>query len=217
MYFSSDLFGVFMISENDLATFNNHMLGLKLPTDPRWVNMAKDNLAEILIDHAWCEQKAASSGISLIVNHPDNKRLVQIMQEVVAEEWSHFNRVVAEIDKRGFTLGKPRNDEYVIELMKCIRKGGSPQQQLVEKLLVNALIEARSAERFKVLANEMEDAELAAFYYELMISEAGHYRVFIEFAEEVIPKDEVRLRWQELLKQEAVIMASLGPRADRMH
>jgi len=192
-------------------------LGLKLPTDPRWANIAEENIEEILVDHAYCEQKAASSCISLIVQFPEKERLVEVLTPVVAEEWEHFERVVKQLKKRGFQLGRQRVDEYVRELNKVTRKGGSREEQLMEKLLLNAMIEARSAERFRLLWKNIKDQELQKFYYELMVSEAGHYKNFIKLAEEYMPSELVRHRWKELLKLEAEIMRKLKPRPDRMH
>jgi tRNA-(ms[2]io[6]A)-hydroxylase len=193
------------------------MLGLKLTTDPRWVNIAEKNIEEILVDHAYCEQKAASACISLIILHPDREKLVDVLTPVVAEEWNHFERVLAELKKRGYGLGKSRQDEYVQELQKHVRKGGSQDQQLLEKLLMNALIEARSCERFKLLSEHMADESLRQFYHELMISEAGHYTNFINLAMEYLPEAVVKARWQELLEAEAQIMQQLALRSDRMH
>lgn len=192
-------------------------LGLELPTDPRWVNIAELHLEDILVDHAYCEQKAASSGISLIIQYPEKDILVERLTAIVAEEWSHFERVVAELRKRGWKLGKQRRDEYVVRLNEVIQNGGSREQQLMEKLLLNALIEARSCERFKILWKNIPDKELAEFYHELMISEAGHYKNFLQLAKEFMPEDVVMNRWHELLEQEAKIVASLGVRGDRMH
>jgi tRNA 2-(methylsulfanyl)-N6-isopentenyladenosine37 hydroxylase len=193
------------------------MLNLKLPTDPRWVDVALDNIEQILVDHAYCEQKAASSCISLIVQFPDKERLVEVLTPVVAEEWNHFERVLAELKARGFKLGRQRTDEYVIQLVKHERKGGAIERQLMDKLLINALIEARSCERFKLLSNNIEDEGLSKFYYELMISEAGHYRNFLDLAKEYMPAEIVDQRWKELLQIEADIMKSLEIRPDRMH
>ena len=192
-------------------------LGLELPTDPRWVDIAQKNIADILIDHAYCEQKAASSCISMIIQYPENQKLVDLLTPVVAEEWSHFERVLDEMRKRGFLLGKPRRDEYVIALEKVIRRGGSREQQLVERLLMNALIEARSCERFKILWKNIGDEELSKFYYELMVSEAGHYKNFLALAKEILPTTVVETRWRELLEQEAEIIRNLDVRGDRMH
>jgi tRNA 2-(methylsulfanyl)-N6-isopentenyladenosine37 hydroxylase len=192
-------------------------LGLELPTDPRWVNIAEKNIRDILVDHAYCEQKAASSCISLITTHPEKEKLVDILTPVVAEEWSHFERVMDELRKRGWSLGFQRKDEYVEALQKVVVKGGSRAQQLMEKLLLNALIEARSCERFKVLSEQIPDAGLAKFYYELMISEAGHYRNFLMLAKEYMPEEIVNKRWRELLEQEAAIVKTLEVRGDRMH
>ena len=193
------------------------LLGLNLPTDPRWADIASKKIDEILIDHAYCEQKAASSCISLIVQYPDKQKIVEILTPVVAEEWSHFERVLEQLSKRGFQLGPQRKDEYVIALNQKLKKGGSRDQQLVEKLLLNALIEARSCERFKLLSEQIEDPELKNFYYELMISEAGHYANFIELAKAYMPADYVDQRWSEFLDDEAMIIQSLEVRGDRMH
>ncbi|WP_333819634.1 tRNA-(ms[2]io[6]A)-hydroxylase [Ohtaekwangia sp.] len=192
-------------------------LGLELPTDPRWVNIAETHLEDILVDHAYCEQKAASSCISLIVLYPEKDLLVERLSPIVAEEWSHFERVLAELRKRGWSLGRQRKDEYVEKLSRVIQKGGSREQQLMEKLLMNALIEARSCERFKILWKHIPDQELAEFYHELMISEAGHYKNFLQLAKEYMPEEVVMNRWHELLEQEAEIVKGLGLRGDRMH
>lgn len=193
------------------------ILRLQLPTDPRWVNIAEKNIEEILVDHAYCEQKAATSGISLIVKYPDKTRLVEEMTDLVAEEWSHFERVLAELKKRGFELGRNRPDEYVVQLSKHIRKGDKRERQLMDHLLVNALIEARSCERFKLLWKNLEDEELKKFYYELMVSEAGHYVSFVKLAKEYMPADIVDARLKELLEIEADIISKLEHRPDRMH
>ena len=192
-------------------------LGLELPTDPRWVNVAEMQIEDILVDHAYCEQKAASSCISLIILFPEKEKMVEVLTPVVAEEWAHFERVLEQLRKRGYKLGRQRKDEYVLRLNTIVRKGGDRNQQVVERLLLNALIEARSCERFKLLHQKLVDEELKKFYYELMISEAGHYHNFIELAEEYMPGDYVRKRWNEFLEAEAEIMKSLEVRGDRMH
>jgi tRNA-(ms[2]io[6]A)-hydroxylase len=192
-------------------------LGLELATDPRWVDIAGKNIRDILVDHAFCEQKAASSGISLIVLYPDRDKLVAMLTPVVAEEWNHFERVIQQLTKRGYSLGRPRKDEYVEALGKLLRKGGDREEQLMEKLLMNALIEARSCERFKILWKNIGDPELAEFYYELMVSEAGHYKNFLQLAKEYNDPAKVETRWRELLEQEAEIMRNLEVRGDRMH
>jgi len=192
-------------------------LGLELPTDPRWVNIAEKSIEDILVDHAYCEQKAASSCISLIILYPEREKLVEMLTPVVAEEWAHFERVLEELKKRGFKLGRQRKDEYVAALSRIIKTGGSREQQLVEKLLMNALIEARSAERFRILWKNIEDQELSKFYYELMVSEAGHYKNFLQLAKEYMPEEAVDQRWREWLEEEAAIMATLDVRGDRMH
>jgi len=194
-----------------------HVLGLQLPTDPRWVNIAQKSVHDILVDHAYCEQKAASSCISLIIQFFDRNKLVEALTPIVAEEWSHFERVLEQLKKRGLSLGPARNDEYVEELNKIILKGGSREQFLVEKLLINALIEARSCERFRLLWKEIQDPELSQFYYELMVSEAGHYKNFLALAKEYMEPGLVEARWREILVQEAKIVAGIKIRGDRMH
>lgn len=179
--------------------------------------MANMHLCDILVDHAWCEQKAATSCISLIVQYPNKQKLVATLTPVVAEEWSHFKRVLEELSKRGFVLGPQRKDRYVEALNKVARKGGGRDEQLAEKLLMNALIEARSCERFKVLSSGIKDPSLSEFYYELMVSEAGHYRTFLTLAKEYHSDEKVMRRWRELLEQEAAIMSTLTPEPDRMH
>ena len=171
----------------------------------------------ILVDHAYCEQKAATSCISMIVLFPEKERLVEVMTSVVAEEWGHFERVLKMLKKKGFKLGFPRTDEYVKQLSKIEKKGGSREQQLLEKLLINGLIEARSCERFRLLWKNIPDEELSKFYYELMVSEANHYKSFLQLAKEYIPKEEVEKRWKELLVAEAKIVASLDVRPNRIH
>jgi len=194
-----------------------HVLGLELPTDPRWINIAEKNIEDILVDHAYCEQKAASACISLIITYPEKVKLVEALTPVVAEEWGHFERVLDQLSKRGFHLGFQRKDEYVDQLQKIVKKGGSRDQQLMEKLLFNALIEARSCERFRLLWKEIRDAELSKFYYELMVSEAGHYKCFLRLAKEYMPAEIVESRWREILSQEAEILENLELRGDRLH
>jgi tRNA 2-(methylsulfanyl)-N6-isopentenyladenosine37 hydroxylase len=194
-----------------------HVLGLELPTDPRWVDIAEKNIGEILTDHAYCEQKAASSCISLIIQFHEKEKLVEMLTPIVTEEWNHFARVINELKKRNLQLGAQRKDEYVEKLSRILKKGGDRTQQLVEKLLMNAMIEARSCERFRLLWKEIKDAELSQFYYELMVSEAGHYKNFLSLAKEYDDPQRVHLRWHEMLAQEAEIVKSLKARADRMH
>ena len=193
------------------------MLNLKLPTDPRWVGIAEMQLQEVLTDHAYCEQKAASSCISLILRFNDLQELVDTLTPIVAEEWGHFERVLEQIRSRGLEFGFPRKDEYVIQLSGFVKKGGGRVQQLTEQLLMNALIEARSCERFKLLSNQLNDPELKKFYYELMVSEAGHYVTFIELAKKYHEPIKVHERWQEWLNFEAEVMKNLEVRGDRIH
>ena len=186
------------------------MLGLKLPTDPRWVNIVEKNIKEILTDHAYCEQKAASTAISLIVSFPEYTELIQEMIALVKEEISHFKMVHDRILAKGWTLGRDRKDEYVIQLLKFFPKGGSRTTQLVHRLLYAALIEARSCERFRLLSEELEDKDLAEFYRKLMVSEANHYTMFLGFARQYGNREDVDKKWQELLEYEAEIMKDLG-------
>ena len=186
------------------------MLGLKLPTDPRWVNIVEKNIEVILTDHAYCEQKAASTAISLIVGFPEYTELVQEMIALVKEEISHFKMVHDRILENGWTLGRDRKDDYVLKLITFFPKGGSRTTQLVHRLLYAALIEARSCERFRLLSEELEDKELAEFYRKLMVSEANHYTMFLGFARQYGDRKEVDKKWQKLLDFEADIMKGLG-------
>jgi tRNA-(ms[2]io[6]A)-hydroxylase len=186
------------------------MLGLKLPTDPRWVNIVEKNIEEILTDHAYCEQKATSTAISLIVSFPEYTELVQEMVALVKEEISHFKLVHDKIIARGWTLGRDRKDSYVLEILKFFPKGGSRTTQLVHRLLYAALIEARSCERFRLLSEELEDQELADFYHKLMVSEANHYTMFLGFARQYGDRKEVDEKWQDLLNFEAQVMQDLS-------
>ncbi len=192
------------------------MFRLQLPTDPRWVDLANMSLEHILTDHAFCEQKAASSCISLIQRYPEKKELVEALAPVVTEEWEHFCRVLAELKARGYALGRQRKDEYVNRLRSHIRKGRSGDQ-LLDELLVCALIEARSCERFRLLSTELPDASLRRFYRRFMMSEAGHYTLFMKLARRYFPVAAVRQRWEQLLAAEKQILASLDLRGDRMH
>jgi len=186
------------------------MLGLKLPTDPRWVNIVEKNIDEILTDHAYCEQKAASTAISLIVSFPEYTELIEEMIALSREEMGHFKMVHDRIIARGNSLGRDRKDEYVLQLVKFFPKGGSRTTQLVHRLLYAALIEARSCERFRLLSEELEDKELAEFYHKLMVSEASHYTMFLKFARQYGDRKEVDEKWQNLLTFEAEIMKSLS-------
>ncbi|RCW92578.1 tRNA-(ms[2]io[6]A)-hydroxylase [Winogradskyella arenosi] len=186
------------------------MLGLKLPTDPRWVNIVEKNIEDILTDHAYCEQKAASTAISLIVSFPEYTELVEEMIALVNEEMSHFKMVHDLILEHGWTLGRDRKDDYVIALLKFFPKGGSRTTQLVHRLLYAALIEARSCERFRLLSEALEDQKLAKFYRKLMISEANHYTMFLNFARTYGNRMEVDEKWEDLLIYEAEIMKDLG-------
>ena len=186
------------------------MLGLKLPTDPRWVNIVEKNIEEILTDHAFCEQKATSTAISLIVSFPEYTDLVREMVALVKEEISHFKMVHDIIIERGWTLGRDRKDAYVQKLITFFPKGGSRTTQLVHRLLYAALIEARSCERFRLLSEELKDKELSEFYRKLMVSEANHFSMFLGFARQYGERKDVDEKWQALLDFEAQIMKNLG-------
>ena len=193
------------------------MLGLKLATDPRWVNLAEKSLEEILTDHAYCEQKAASSCISLIQLFPDKKEMIEALAPIVTEEWGHFRMVMEKLNELGLKLGFQRNDEYVTELLRVLRKGGSRNDRLIDKLLICAMIEARSCERFRLLSVHLEDEKLREFYHTFMVSEAGHYRLFLDLAKRYGEEEKVISRWQELLDYESRVIAELTLRGDRMH
>ena len=200
-----------------VSDYQKNILGLHLPTDPRWVDLAHISLEEILTDHAYCEQKAATSCISLIQRYPDKEKLVIELAPIVTEEWGHFRLVLAELQKRNLKLGKQRKDEYVNKLMNFQQKGGSDEERFLDKLLIFALIEARSCERFKRLSEGLNDVYLSNFYRRFMESEAGHYSLFIDLAENYVDKNKVRKRWQQWLVYEAGIMKELEVRGDRIH
>ena len=194
-----------------------NILGLQLPTDPRWVNLAGISLQAILTDHAYCEQKAATTCISLIQRYSEREKMVYELAPIVTEEWGHFRLVLQELKKRNLQLGKQRRDEYVNQLLAFQVKGGSVDERFLDQMLTMALIEARSCERFKRLSEGLDDAYLRNFYRRFMESEAGHYALFIELAETYISKDTVRKRWKEWLDYEAGIITQLEIRGDRIH
>ena len=202
---------------NDLTADEKAILGLQLPTDPRWVRLAEKSLEEILTDHAYCEQKAATSCISLIQRYNEKEKLVSELAPVVTEEWGHFRLVLAELQKRGLKLGRQRKDDYVNALNDFCQKGGAEEGRLLDQLLMMAMIEARSCERFKRLSEGLADDYLKKFYRRFMESEAGHYTLFIDLAETYIEKEKVRNRWKEWLDHESATMKTLEARGDRMH
>ncbi|MDP3392810.1 MAG: tRNA-(ms[2]io[6]A)-hydroxylase [Sediminibacterium sp.] len=204
------------MTEN-LSIHTKNILGLQLPTDPRWVDLASISIEAILTDHAYCEQKAALTCISYIQRYSDRKELVEALSPIVTEEWGHFRAVLAELNKRELALGKQRKDEYVNQLLIFQHKGGHIEDRLLDQLLTMALIEARSCERFKRLSEGLEDAYLRKFYRKFMESEAGHYTLFITLAELYIPKTKVRARWKEWLTHEIEIMKQIEIRGDRIH
>ncbi|CAA6799710.1 MAG: tRNA-(ms[2]io[6]A)-hydroxylase (EC [uncultured Aureispira sp.] len=193
------------------------VLGIQLPTDPRWVNMAEMSLQDILTDHAYCEQKATTSCITLIQRYSDKELLVEKVSPIVSEEWSHFRLVLKELEKRGLKLGHQRRDEYVNGLLKFIRKGVTPDELFLDRILICAMIEARSCERFRLLSLNVKEEALRSFYHKFMVSEAGHYRLFLDLAEHYLGKEVTQTRWQEWLAFEATLVKGLKPRADRMH
>ena len=200
-----------------LSLHTKNILGLQLPTDPRWVNLAEMQLEEILTDHAYCEQKAATTCITLIQRYSDKEELVVALSPLVTEEWGHFRAVLAELHKRNLKLGKQRKDEYVNKLIEFQKKGGSPDDRLLDHLLTMALIEARSCERFKRLSEGLDDGYIRKFYRRFMESEAGHYTLFINLAETYLDKKIVRKRWAEWLAYEKEVMKGLEVRGDRIH
>lgn len=205
------------MDEFQISADSKAILGLQLPSDPRWVNLAEKSLEYILTDHAYCEQKAAISCISLIQRYSKREKLVNALAPIVTEEWGHFRLVLAEMQKRGWSLGNQRKDEYVNALMQFVITGGAEEGRLLDQLLFMAMIEARSCERFKRLSEGLDDPYLRKFYRRFMESEAGHYTLFIELAETYIDKDKVRKRWKEWLDHEAEVMKKLGTRGDRLH
>lgn len=200
-----------------LSQDTKNILGLQLVTDPRWVDLASISMDEILTDHAWCEQKAATTCISLIQKYNDKEKLVNELSPIVTEEWGHFRQVVNELRKRNLPLGKQRKDVYVNKLLEFQKKGGSPEERFLDQLLTMALIEARSCERFKRLSEGLKDEYMKNFYRKFMESEAGHYTLFINLADTYLPKEKVRKRWKEWIAYETEVMMSMEVRGDRIH
>jgi tRNA-(ms[2]io[6]A)-hydroxylase len=196
---------------------HKRVLGLELPTDPRWVEMAEMSIEDILTDHAYCEQKAAATCISLIQKYPEHTKLVDELAPIVTEEWGHFRMVLKELKKRNLSLGKQRKDDYVNGLQQFIRKGVSPLELLLDRLIVCAMIEARSCERFRLLSLQISDDNLKNFYHQFMVSEAGHFKLFLELAAYYSNDETSRNRWIACLEFESAILKNLHPRGDRMH
>jgi tRNA-(ms[2]io[6]A)-hydroxylase len=201
----------------EVSQKTKNILRLQLPTDPRWVNLAEKSLEDILTDHAYCEQKAATSCISFIQRYNNKQKLVKELSPIVTEEWGHFRLVLAELEKRNLQLGKQRKDEYVNKLIEFQQKGGDTEGRLLDQLLTMALIEARSCERFKRLSEGLNDEYMKKFYRRFMESEAGHYTLFIELAETYIDKEKVKRRWAEWLEYETKVIKNLKVRGDRIH
>ncbi|CAN5870965.1 tRNA-(ms[2]io[6]A)-hydroxylase [soil metagenome] len=200
-----------------LSEHTRNILGLQLPTDPRWVNLAEMQLEEILTDHAYCEQKASTTCITLIQKHSDKELLVEELSPIVTEEWGHFRMVLAELKKRDLKLGKQRKDIYVNKLIEFQKRDGSPDGRFLDSMLIMALIEARSCERFKRLSEGLDDEYMRKFYRRFMESEAGHYTMFISLAEHYVDKKMVRQRWAQWLEYEKALMDSQEVRGDRIH
>lgn len=200
-----------------LSQDTKNILGLQLVTDPRWVDLAAISLGEILTDHAWCEQKAATSCITLITKYNDKEKLVNDLAPIVTEEWGHFRQVLTEMNKRNLALGPQRKDVYVNKLLEFQKKGGSPEERFLDHLLTMALIEARSCERFKRLSEGLEDDYMKQFYRKFMESEAGHYTLFINLADTYLLKEKVRKRWKEWIAYETYLMQNMEVRGDRIH
>lgn len=205
------------MEQQEISRHAKAILGLHLPTDPRWISLAEKSLQEILSDHAYCEQKAAISCISLIQRYSRKEKLVTELAPLVTEEWGHFRLVLAELQKRGLSLGNQRKDEYANSLVQFCQKGGDEEGRLLDQLLLMAMIEARSCERFKRLSEGLEDEYMRKFYRRFMESEAGHYTLFIELAETYIATDKVGKRWAEWLIHEAAVISKLAVRGDRLH
>ena len=205
-----------MLAEN-ISIHTKNILGLKLTTDPRWVDLAAMSVEDILTDHAYCEQKAALTCISYIQRYPEKELMVTVLAPIVTEEWGHFRTVLAELKKRDLQLGKQRKDEYVNKLIEFQKKGGNIEDRFLDQMLTMALVEARSCERFKRLSEGLQDTYLRKFYRKFMESEAGHYTLFINLAQHYIPKTTVRKRWQEWLKYETDVVKNLEVRGDRVH
>ncbi|WP_299060501.1 tRNA-(ms[2]io[6]A)-hydroxylase [uncultured Polaribacter sp.] len=186
------------------------MLGLQFETETSWAEIAKDNLQQILTDHAFLEQKAASNAVSIIINYSEETELVKEMSNIAIEEMQHFKMVHLLMVKRGMVLGREQKNDYAIRLQKFFKKTGDRTDALIQRLLVAALIEARSCERFKVFSENMEDEELSKFYNNLMISEAGHYTTFLQFARQYQDKEIVDKKWNALLAFEAELMKERG-------
>jgi len=189
------------------------MLGLQFETGTTWAEIAKDDLQQILTDHAFLEQKAASNAVSIIINYSEETELVKEMSNIAIEEMQHFKMVHLLMVKRGMVLGREQKNDYAIRLQKFFNKTKDRTDALIQRLLVAALIEARSCERFKVFSENMEDEELSKFYNNLMISEANHYTTFLKFARKYQDREIVDKKWNALVAFEAEMMKERGKTA----
>ena len=199
------------------TNYTKRVLGLELATDPRWVNLAQMQLEDILTDHAYCEQKAATACISLIQKYPECTLLVERLAPIVTEEWGHFRLVLRELQKRSLNLGKQRKDDYVNALRLFVRKQVSREEHLLDQLIVCAMIEARSCERFRLLSLQLTEEHLQSFYHQFMVAEAGHYKLFLELASHYCGEERAQARWRECIAFEAALLPDLPLRGDRMH
>lgn len=186
------------------------MFGLKTDTSSEWAKLAEDNLKELLTDHAFAEQKAAGNAVSLIINYSEEDELVQIMGDIAIEEMEHFKMVHDILLKRGMSLGQDQRSDYAKYLHAYFSKTKDRTESLVIRLLIGALIEARSCERFKVLSENLNDPELAAFYNSLLKSEAGHHTLFLKLARKYQDRELVDAKWEGLLEHEGLYMAKKG-------
>jgi len=190
------------------------MLHLKAPTDASWFAQVDAHLDEVLIDHAHCEKKAASTALNLIFYYVEDRELCQEMMRIVNEELEHFHLVLDLLEKRGIRFRRLKPSQYGNKLHALIRK--QEPERAVDRLLVAGLIEARSCERFQALAAHVDDLELAEFYQSLFESEARHHTTYTRLAKHFAPEEVVNRRLEELYEAEATIMAKREPLA-RMH
>lgn len=190
------------------------MFCLQVATDPRWLALVREHVDALLADHAYCEKKACATAMSLIGKYPDDHHLVPRMLKLAQEELEHFERLYTVLMARGVKLGYVDRDPYVGELLPLGRKEGLPA--LIDRLLISSLIEARSAERFFLLADGLDDPDLRALYKDLATTESRHHTVFVQLAGHYAPIAEVRDRLAELAREEAAIIARL-PIVARMH
>ncbi len=192
------------------------MLHLASTTDPEWAPRALASLDEVLLDHAHLEKKAAGAAINLLFRYPEHLALQAPLSQLAREELLHFEGVLAHLARRGVPFARQKPGRYPGLLHSVIRS--DPRHHLVDSLLVDAVIEARSCERFGLLADALEpvDAALCAYYRSLLAVEARHHRDYLELAESFRPSDEVRARLEEIALHEAKVLAD-NPPEPRLH